>query len=420
MFDALAAGSGGAHAVGYLQVAQYSRRLLLLRGVQDAAKTQEPKRARRARQAFALLAEIQELAPEAVEATICYPTVGAWARDVLVGKGDTGGLAALAAAAAVRAGFPRPIEVPASDGVVVLPSLGRAILPDCRSAVVRPDVAMVTAHGAGVRIPADPYRDAPGWQGLRRLEAEYHGMAIRFLLDEGDPYRMPGAEVLHTRLSPTEVEKWRAGMRRAWRLLVRFHWTAAEEIAAAISVVSPLVPHGEEHTSATAHHTFGAIGLSLPPDEHAFAVTLAHEVQHTKLGALMDLVPLTRPDDGSRHYAPWRDDPRPINGLLHGAYAHLGVAGFWRRQRAHERGATTMRAHIEFARWRDAAALTARTLAASGRLTDAGETFVAEMARTLRSWCREPVPQVALDHARTVAGRHRARWRLRNGADPTD
>ncbi|WP_264159283.1 HEXXH motif domain-containing protein [Actinomadura rudentiformis] len=366
-----------------------------------------------------MLAEIQELAPEAVETTIRYPTVGAWARDVLVGRGDTGGLAALAAAAAVRAGFPRPIEVPASDGVVVLPSLGRAILPDCNSAVVRPGVARVTAaHGVSVRIPTDPYRDAPGWQGLRRMEAEYHGMAIRLLLDEGDPYRMPGTEVAQTRLSPAELESWRAGMRRAWRLLVRFHWTAAEEVAAAISVVSPLVPHGKEHTSATAHHTFGGIGLSLPPDDHAFAVALAHEVQHTKLGALMDLVPLTRPDDGSRHYAPWRDDPRPINGLLHGAYAHLGVAGYWRRQRAHERGATMMRAHMEFARWRDAAALAAHTLAASGRLTDAGEIFVAEMARTLRAWRREPVPKVALDHARTAAVRHRARWHLRNGMDP--
>jgi hypothetical protein len=32
-------------------------------------------------------------------------------------------------------------------------------------------------------------------------------------------------------------------------------------------------------------------------------------------------------------YAPWRSGPRPLNGLLQGAYAFLGVSGFWRQQR---------------------------------------------------------------------------------------
>ncbi|MFG2002169.1 HEXXH motif domain-containing protein [Spirillospora sp. NPDC048911] len=426
VFAALAAGSGGAHAIGHLQAAQYSKRLLLLRGVRDAAKSEEPARARRARQAYAVLAEIQERAPDAVDAVIRYPSVGAWARDVLMGKGDSGGLASLTAAAAIQAGFSRPIEVPSDNGTVVLPSLGRAFVPSGSPAMVRPDVAEVTVPGASVRIPPDPHRDAPGWQGVRRLNAEYHGLAIALSFDEGDPYRMPGGDVPDRRLTDAEIESWRAMLRRAWRLLVRRHWTTAEEIAAAVSVVTPLAPSAQagEHTSATAHQTFGSIAMSLPPDEHAMAVTLAHELQHTKLGALMDIVPLVLPDDGSRHYAPWRDDPRPIGGLLHGVYAHLGIAGFWRRQRAHERGETALRAHTEFARWRDASALGARTLASSGRLTDAGELFVAEMTRTLRTWRREPVPVEALDRARTFAETHKARWRANNGtpsvADTSD
>src|SRR5581483_603165 len=60
------------------------------------------------------------------------------------------------------------------------------------------------------------------------------------------------------------------------------------------------------------------------------AVTLAHELQHLKLGALLDIVTLALPDDGRRYYAPWRDDPRPLGGLLQGAYAYFGVSGFWR------------------------------------------------------------------------------------------
>ena len=414
VFSALAAGSGGAHAIGHLQAAQYSKRLLLLRGVRDAAREEGPVRARRARQAFALLAEIQSESPDAVEAVVRHPSVGAWAQQTLRGTGDTDGLTALAGAAVVRAGFPRSVEVTVRGGAVMLPSLGRALLPGVTgTATVRWGPAEVISPGARVRIPADPHRDAPGWQGLRRLDAEYHGMALRLLLDDVDPYRLPGAEIAASRPLDDELEVWRSMLRRAWRLLVRWHWTTAEEITAAMKVLTPLTPPEQGLRSATSTETFGTVGMSTPPDEHALAVSLAHEAQHAKLGALTDVVSLTLPDDGSRYYAPWRDDPRPIAGLLHGVYAHLGVAGYWRRQRGHERGDGALRAHTEFARWRDASVLAARTLSTSGRLTPEGEVFVTEVSRTLQGWCREPVPAAALEQARVIAQRHRERWARR-------
>jgi uncharacterized protein len=414
VFSALAAGSGGAHAIGHLQAAQYSKRLLLLRGVRDVAREEGPVRARRARQAFALLAEIQSESPDVVEAVVRHPSVGAWAQQTLRGSGDTDGLTALAAAAAVRAGFPRPVEVTVRDGAVMLPSLGRALVPGVTgTATVRWGPAEVVSAGVRVRIPADPHRDAPGWEGLRRLDAEYHGIALRLLLDDVDPYRLPGAEIAPSRPLDDELEVWRSMLRRAWRLLVRWHWTTAEEVAAAMRVLTPLSPPEQGLRSATSTETFGTVGMSTPPDEHALAVSLAHEAQHAKLGALTDVVSLTLPDDGSRYYAPWRDDPRPISGLLHGVYAHLGVAGYWRRQRVHERGEEAMRAHTEFARWRDASVLAARTLSNSGRLTAEGEVFVAEASRTLQGWCRERVPAAALDQARTTAQHHRERWAQR-------
>jgi HEXXH motif-containing protein len=45
-----------------------------------------------------------------------------------------------------------------------------------------------------------------------------------------------------------------------------------------------------------------------------------HEVQHLKLAALLDIVTLTMPGEHDRYYAPWRDDPRPLSGLLQGTY----------------------------------------------------------------------------------------------------
>jgi uncharacterized protein len=418
VFSALASGSGGADAIDHLRAAQYSKRLLLLRGIRDVAKEEGPERARRARQAFALLGEVQQRSPDAVDAVITHPSVGAWAEQTLRGSGDTGELTGLAAAAVVRAGFARPVEVPVRDGAVVLPSLGRALLPPgAATATVRAGSgAEVDASGARVRIPADPHRDAPGWQGLRRLDAEYHGRALRLLMDDVDPYSLPGADVSAARADAQELESWRSMLRRAWRLLVRWHWTTAEELVAATKVLTPMAPPERGLRSATSSETFGAVGVSMPPDEHSLAVSLAHELQHAKLGALMDLVALTLPDDGSRYYAPWREDPRPIGGLIHGVYAHLGVAGFWRRQRLRERGELALRAHTEFARWRDASALAAHTLSASGRLTPEGELFVTEMTATLSKWRREPVPVAALDRARSSAEEHRARWRRHAGS----
>ena len=69
------------------------------------------------------------------------------------------------------------------------------------------------------------------------------------------------------------------------------------------------------------------------------ASVLVHECQHAKLNAVLDLIPLSRPDQ-ARYYAPWREDPRPLGGLLHGAYAYLGVSDFWRVQSSRSGHAT--------------------------------------------------------------------------------
>lgn len=416
VFLGLAQGGGGAYAVDELWRVQRSKRALLLRWVREAARSRDPAREARARQAYAQLAEIQGRAPDEVRAVLDHPTVGVWAHAVADAGADTDPITALAAAAAVRARDPRPVEVVGGPDGLFLPSLG-LVGRFAGTGVVRaaPGAPVtVTSEAGTVTLPDDPHRDAPGWRGLRSVEAEYHGMALHLLLDDADPLRTVGGDPT-PRLTPADADRWRAALRGAWRLLVRRHWTVAEEAARALIALTPIVPSARGMSSATAHEAFGVLFASLPDDERDLAATFAHEVQHAKLGALNDAVPLTRPDDGVLYYAPWRDDPRPAAGLLTGAYAHLGVAGFWRRQRHHEHGPAALRAHTEFARWRDASALVARVLARSGRLTPEGERFVAEMDRTLRAWRREPVPSAALDLARTAATTHRDRWQSRHG-----
>jgi hypothetical protein len=164
--------------------------------------------------------------------------------------------------------------------------------------------------------------------------------------------------------------------------------------------------------TATSVDAFGAMALSVPADAMALAVGLVHEFQHAKLGALMDLVTLHENDD-RRYYAPWRDDPRPLGGLLHGAYAFLGVTDFWRVRRHHDdehRGY----AEFEFARWRERVSRVIDVLAGSGRLTDDGMTFLAGMRTTVDGWWDEPVSTEAASLARQAADDHRLSWRVRN------
>lgn len=432
-FVSLAAGGGGSSVVQYLADVEYSKHVLLVRGVMDASRQSGHPQNGLARRAYELLASIQEQAPDDVDTVLRYPSVGAWAgRTVLAlwgGESRAGaepaGLAMLAAAAAVRSRFSCAIEVPVVEGVITLPSLGQVFIPglaahsDVAQLRSGPNGAEVVSRGRFVQIPEDPHLDAPGWRGLRRLDAQSGSKTIRLLIDDLDPFRMP-APSLGTRITAGEAERWQLNLHQAWELLVRHHHITADEILACVKVLTPLVAPSHGQVSATSRETFGCVGLSCPADPLTLAVTLAHEVQHAKLSALLDVVTLTHPDDGRLYYAPWRDDPRPVSALLQGTYAYLGVTGFWRRQRHAEVGTDGVRAHAEFARWRSAVSAVAETLLASGGLTSRGETFVAGMAAAVRDWRDETVPEEAMALARRDARRHAERWQVRHHpASPT-
>jgi uncharacterized protein len=196
-------------------------------------------------------------------------------------------------------------------------------------------------------------------------------------------------------------------------LLESHHSRVAAEVAEGIGVIVPRMPPETGLVSTTSPRAFGAVGMSLPPNPVTGAETLTHEIQHLKLGAVQDIVDLTLPDDGSRYYAPWRDDPRPLDGLLQGTYAYLGVTGFWQRQRELPNGSRS--ADAEYVRWREATALGIETIRSSGRLTGAGIAFVDGMSGTLASWNDEQVPAKARSEAREAADAHLTRWQSVNG-----
>jgi HEXXH motif-containing protein len=421
-FDALASGYGDAAVVARLKGGQLSKHLLLVRALLDTAP---PETTGWLQAGLALLTEVQETSPDIVSELMVHPQVGAWAAHCLrVLRGaesgdvpldsDLGHLAGVAATAAIRAGRDFEIDVPVRAGKIYLPGLG--------AAVVGCGVSTVRVHGDAGRLvvngrllPPDLATEDAGWLPLRRLTATAGGLAVTAELDDLDPFRNCHRLAAASRLTAVQAGAWQQHLAEAWRLLVRHHRRYADAIAAGLVALVPLSAEPSSRgVSATSLHAFGATLISPPADGQALAVAIVHEFQHAKLGALLDLVPLHDDFPVARYYAPWRDDPRPLGGLLQGAYAYLGIADFWRVQRTLATAGHADFAQFEFARWRERVDRVLQVIADSGRLTAPGVEFVAGMRATVDRWRDESVPAEARTLARDAADDHHIGWQIRN------
>jgi HEXXH motif-containing protein len=428
-FDELGRGSASAATIRHLRLTNRSKHLLML----EAALAHAPPEARgplpSADTAWELLVRVQEVQAMAVETVVTHPTVGVWLAHVLrrfehatVDPAPLwstfGYLHCMAAAAAIHAGIPFGIQVPANDGEVMLPTVGLARMPKGRqrwevASVIGGPGRLRVRGGLGTVQVSDLTTDSDMWFASRKLNLRHGNTAIRVWLDDLDPYRGFARPMPPNRLDATEAGGWRTALASTWELLVEQHPRTARELAAGLTT---LVPHDAvgpfQPYSASSKDAFGCVALSLPPTTEDFAATLVHEFQHSKLTALLELIGFYESDqDTERYYSPWRDDPRPLAGVLQGTYSFLGVAGFWRVQRKFR---DTPLAQFEFALGREQARRAAQTLRYAAKLTKLGRRFVAMMTEQLTAWCAEPVPNGPLWTARLAIEDHYACWRLRN------
>jgi HEXXH motif-containing protein len=438
-FEALAAGGGSPATVAALLAAERSWRMLQLRAVLDAARTDADPTGPLPSldEAWGLLVAAERRAPSEVEGVLLHPQAGTWAgyalrrlRGSSGGSGplwvDIGYLHALAAAAAIRAGLDSfSIRIPSRDGFASIPTLGGAFLPSSGRwdhAEVRGSGGTVTISAAGtvIQLPRGG-AEVDGWVAPPVVRAESGGQILSVTLDHLDPYRNLRAPTPPDLLSAEQVERWQALLVRAWELIV----TACPDLAGPIarglfSVVPQPAAERFRTMSASAGDAFGSMIVSEPEDAPELAVTIVHEFQHIKLGGLLHLVPLHRAEPPQRLYAPWRDDPRPLGGLLQGVYAFVGIVQFWRQFRHLADGHTANLAHFEFARWRRQVQLTIHMIQKLPELTEVGQRLIAGLAGTAAAWQDEPVPADILAAAEAAAADHRMRWRLHHlRPDPT-
>ena len=162
----------------------------------------------------------------------------------------------------------------------------------------------------------------PAWEPVRAvLTAPDQG--IRVALEDTDPYRDCHQWPAASRLTDEAFAEWQRGFALAWREIQTHHPAYAPALAAGLTTLMPMAAADGTDVSAAARHGFGAIGVALPTDPVTLALLLMHEFQHVKLGAVLDLYDLFDPDDKRLYHAPWRKDPRPLEGLLQGTYRAL-------------------------------------------------------------------------------------------------
>jgi HEXXH motif-containing protein len=427
-FTALAGGAGDNEVVGELCEAQLSKHLMLLKVVAEAAGIDPSSPGAAAfRAGYQLLAEAQAADPDVVAGLLGLPHIGSWTHDCLAAldegaEPDFGYLAAVAASAAVRLGIAFELDVPVRDGRVLLPGLG------CLRAAGVAEWVTLRSDGARLRagehvevacadlVPDDGSGVAvPDWQGTPLVRAEATGQAWEVLLETADRYLDRYELPMITAMTAVERAAWRERIQAAWELLVRHHAWAAGPVARGVPVIVPLVSQ-TDLDSATSPAAFGAVATSLPPSPVSMAETLVHEFSHIKLCGLMDMLPLVTQSE-IVGYAPWRDDPRPMGGILQGVYAFAGIVRFWDIQRRVEtEPADILRAGVLYERWRRAIELVSGSLLDQGCLTPTGVRFVTLLCEQARSGESVPASAEATVIAEEVALDNWLTWQLAHTA----
>jgi uncharacterized protein len=421
-FAALGSGLGGPAAIRQLASVQHSKHLLLLRFLADA-HAGDPDRCA----AVDLLVRADRHDKTAVAELVRDPMVGAWAVQVTrrlsstsegstaAAGGDLAQLGALAAAAAIRTGLDAEVRTHALSGTVTLPTLGAAVLGSDGPATVTISERRATVSDGSTQVTVSG--DDRRWLALRRLTAHHGDLAGSLVVEDGNPYRDCYHAPAASRLSAAEVQHWQDTFDEAWGLLAEFAPERAAELAAGLRSVVPLVSTDDGVArSGTARDAFGTLGLTRPRSAADLAVTLVHEFQHSKLGVLLDITPLHTPEGRERHFAPWRTDPRPTAGLVHGVYAFLGVADTWRALRAQP--ALADLATREFAFTREQVAVGMSALESSAELTREGRRFAAELRRSVDRLADETVPKSAIREASERLSGRREAWSRHNSETP--
>ncbi|MFI6130376.1 FxSxx-COOH system tetratricopeptide repeat protein [Micromonospora sp. NPDC051141] len=426
-FNRLARGHCDRRVIDELSSGMTSHRMLLLVAVLLRAKGWPSSAETDA--AVALIDEARQSAPRSADRVITSPQVGAWLVHVLRhtdGRWEDdlpswvvlGHLQAVAAVAGIVTHRIFDVHVPVWEGMAALPTLGVASFGDSATGLARVRrsglTVTVTFDGCTVTVPPYPKVDGPGWTAIRNINE-------RVILDPLDRY----LQRQQSRANPVvlaDADMWARLLDESVSIIRAYDADEAEAFQSFVRCLVPLPPapllRPASSSSSAAH---GYIAMSPPDDPVSFAGTLLHELQHLKFGALHNLVPLFEHHDNPRYYAPWRDDPRPLGGLLNGTYAFTAVARFWhnRHQQPSLPHRDRTRAAFECGLWQHQVARALSQIRTDPHLTTYGHDVVTALTGVLDAMRHEASDEIA-DTVSMATADHWAGWRAHHLQAPGD
>lgn len=305
-------------------------------------------------EALSVLVQMERNNATAANELLLAPATGGWLAHV-VGRlentvqsdtplwADIGFFNTIVAGFAHKHNVDFALTTPVINGTVHIPQQGTAVFSEHITA----ETVRIAGGGDNLSMmidgyvydAVDPMVETVFWKPVRRIvtrsqtperHADIYGdMRLGILLDDEDPYNAglgPHKPTQH------EVMQWEAILDEAWEILVRASPNIASQLSAGLSVIVPYPQNKPfEAYSSSGSTSIGSIRASLPANALEAAEMLVHEYcGHSSLNKLLIASPLTSRDSlGNTLYAPWRDDPRPSAGLLHGIYAFSRVIDFY-------------------------------------------------------------------------------------------
>lgn len=202
-----------------------------------------------------------------------------------------------------------------------------------------------------------------------------------------------------------DEKKWVASLTEALKLIER-HEPSRQLVRAFASYIAPLGTRSSTQNISFSVRKFpNVIFKNDELSHHLFAETLVHECDHQFYYALEELYPLWSTDTARTEayfYSPWRDDPRPLDGILRGLSAFTRVCEFYASILPDlDKDATETMGQLLVTRLTQCR-IGLEALLAQDAFTEVGWTYLREMGSVLTS-----------NHARVALFANYSRWHRR-------
>lgn len=332
--------AGNAPLIRALYKAQYQKSLLNLHQLHRKLCDDSPDLARRTNFAGAF-EELSNTPADAQQIVLSYPSLGFWLDvawelirrqahtqpDALPMETHLIDFGRFVLAAKLCAGCGEYGCLVTSGQRVVLPGTSsylesRDTVPD-RRVFVRVSGGVISAQGVN-SVNHDVLK-------LTRYTVPTLKIGIEFNAVDVD-LRLPGHSTFeYENLSPVDSVKWVSTLNDGWEWVAEQELALAEEMMLILRAIVPVKRAGEHiHASGSFKEAPGLIALSWDRDVPVLAEALVHEYHHQKLNALLNLDRLiVGPTFEPVYRSPWREDLRPLLGILHGVYTFQAVLRFW-------------------------------------------------------------------------------------------